>query len=161
MSSVPDEWLSHFLGVGYRYQDVYMNVLLLFNDLKKAVTIWNKTIDLWSDDQTRLRFIENDDNYWFVLYNLGSNLLLQRNVGFVKKMKLSENYDRFKSIYENKIIIRFASYKQKRRKKNEKHQGFELKLSKKFRYIHDVQFFSMAQIENDSLESIALASIKG
>ena len=76
-----------------------MNVLLLFNDLKKAVTIWNKTIDLWSDDQTRLRFIENDDNYWFVLYNLGSNLLLQRNVGFVKKMKLSENYDRFKSKY--------------------------------------------------------------
>jgi hypothetical protein len=137
-----------------------MNVLLLFNDLKKAVTIWNKTIDLWSDDQTRLRFIENDDNYWFVLYNLGSNLLLQRNVGFVKKMKLSENYDRFKSVYENKIIIRFASYKQKS-EKNEKHQGFELKLSKKFRYIYDVQFFSMAQIENDSLESIALASIKG
>ena len=158
MSSVPDKWISHFLGVGYRYQDVYMNFLLLFGDLKNAVSLWNKTIDLWSDDKTRLRFIENEGNYWCVLYNTGSNLLIQRNIGFIKKMKSSQNYERFKATYENKIIIRFASYKEKI--KNERNVGFELKLSKKFRYIYDVQFIDISQIENQSLESKALASIR-
>jgi hypothetical protein len=158
MKSVPDKWISHFLGVGYRYQDVYMNLLLLFDDLKNAISLWNKTIDLWSDDKTRLRFIENEGNYWCVLYNTGSNLLIQRNIGFIKKMKSSQNYERFKDTYENKIIIRFASYKEKI--KNERNVGFELKLSKKFRYIYDVQFIDISQIENQSLESKALASIR-
>ena len=136
-----------------------MNLLLLFNDLKNGVSLWNKTIDLWRDDKTRLRFIENEGNYWCVLYNVGSNLLIQHNIGFIKKMKLSENYERFKATYENKIIIRFASYKEKK-EKNERHDGYELKLSKKFRYIYDVQFIDISQIENDSLESSALASIR-
>jgi hypothetical protein len=49
-SSNPDEikqpifWFNNFVGVGYRYHDIYMNVLPLFKDKRYAFKLWKKTI---------------------------------------------------------------------------------------------------------------------
>jgi hypothetical protein len=57
-------WISDFLGVGYRYTDIFMNILILYSDRKKAIKIWNEDIHWWPDDQIILRFIEDNDYYW-------------------------------------------------------------------------------------------------
>ena len=62
MSANPDKWFSEFLGVGYRYHDIYMNVLLLFSSHIAAARLWNKTVDGWADDQIRLQFVEEKES---------------------------------------------------------------------------------------------------
>ena len=87
LSFGPSTWFKDFVGVGYRYHDVYMNVFPLFQDKMFAHRLWKKTIDGWPDDEIRLRFIEDGDHYWFILY--GGSKHTGDNTGFVKKIQKS------------------------------------------------------------------------
>ena len=80
-------WLNNFIGVGYRYYDIYMNVFPMFEDKMYAFKLWKKTIEWWPDDQIKLRFIEGDGNYWFILY--GGSDYKDDNTGFVKNVPIS------------------------------------------------------------------------
>lgn len=101
MNKGPNTWFSEFLGIGYRYQDIHMNVLLLFGDTRLAIKLWNKTISGWADDQVRLVFVEQGDNYWFILFQEDARLL-KGNMGFIKCVPMSHNYVKFKHRYELK-----------------------------------------------------------
>ena len=57
-----------FMGVGYLFYDVRPTVLLIFNKKKTLVNVWNKIIKWWPDDEIKLRFVETDDSFEFVLY---------------------------------------------------------------------------------------------
>ena len=128
MNANPDEWFSEFLGVGYRYHDIYMNVLLLFSSRISAARLWNKTVDGWADDQIKLQFVEEKDQYWFILFHEGSSLLLKDSIGFIKHVPKSKNYERFKTRFEDKIILRFAIYANKSNNKGVENAGYELNL---------------------------------
>ena len=119
--SKPQVWVNDFVGVGYRYHDVYMNVFPLFQDKMAAFKLWKKTVDWWPDDKIKLRFVEQGDSYWFILY--GGSDYKRDNTGFVKKVQFSENYERFKKRFldsvrsilerfdtERKEELRFNSY---------------------------------------------------
>ena len=64
VSSKPISWFGDFIGVGYRYHDIYMNVIPLFEDKMPAFRLWKKTIDWWPDDEIKLRFVEQGGSYW-------------------------------------------------------------------------------------------------
>ena len=89
MSKPSIVWFKDFVGVGYRYHDVYMNVFPLFSDKMFAFKLWKKTIEWWPDDKIKLRFVEQGDSYWFILY--GGSEYKGDNTGFVKKVPVSEN----------------------------------------------------------------------
>ncbi len=120
MDKIEKKWISDFLGVGYRYTDIVMNVLILYNDRKMAIKVWNENIHWWPDDQIVLRFIEDGDHYWFILYQRGKNLFSKENVGFFKKNQLTQNYLRFKENFDQKTILRFSLYKSVENKTNDK-----------------------------------------
>src|SRR5688500_4911416 len=111
MDKIEKKWISDFLGVGYRYTDIVMNVLILYSDRKLAIKVWNENIHWWPDDQIVLRFIEDGDHYWFILYQRGKNLFSKENVGFFKKNQLTQNYLRFKENFDQKTILRFSLYR--------------------------------------------------
>lgn len=161
MSARPDNWFSEFIGVGYRYHDIYMNVLLLFSNRMSAGRLWNKTIDGWSDDQIKLLFVEENDQYWIIVFHEGSSLLLKDTIGFIKKVPKSNNYDRFKTRFEDKVILRFAIYNDKPKSKQGKSAGFELNLLKKMKYVYRVDFLQYEEIPPNDMIFKTINEVKG
>jgi hypothetical protein len=149
LSSKPSYWFKDFLGVGYRYHDVYMNVFPLFEDKMSAFKLWKKTIEWWPDDAIKLRFVEQDDSYWFILY--GGSVYSNDNSGFVKKVPVSENYERFRVGYEKKVILRFGIYKESVKKKDG--SKYELEVLKKSKSVYDIAFLKYDELAPDSIES--------
>jgi hypothetical protein len=143
-SSNPDEikqpifWFNNFVGVGYRYHDIYMNVLPLFKDKRYAFKLWKKTIEWWPDDEIKLRFVEYNDKYWFILYG-GS---------------------RFKHGYEKQVLLRFAIYKENKNKEMTDNK-FGLELLKRSKSIFDIKFLNYFDLPSDSIESKCIQSMSG
>jgi hypothetical protein len=161
MSVRPDKWYTEFLGVGYRYHDVDMNVLLLFGNRRLAAAIWNKTIDGWADDKIKLMFIEEDAQYWLVLFHEGSSLLLKENTGFIKRVPLSTNYVKFKQRYDSKVILRFAIYNKIKSKPMENTAPlFNLSLLKKIKHVYGVGFFQYNEIPEKTTVFDAISGVR-
>jgi hypothetical protein len=148
MSNRPITWFNGFVGVGYRYYDIYMNVFPLFEDKKYAFKLWKKTIDWWPDDQIKLRFVEEDSNYWFILY--GGSEYKDDNTGFIKNVPSSKNYQRFKEGYEKKAILRFGIYKKRNKEGDE--EKYNLELLKKSKLVYDIKFLQYSDIPIESIE---------
>ncbi len=146
MGSIPISWFKDFAGVGYRYHDVHMNVFPLFNDKMFAFKLWKKSIEWWPDDGIRLRFVEQDNDYWFILY--GGSDYKQDNTGFVRRMPLSENYERFKVGFEKKAILRFGIYKDSTKKDTK----YDLEVLKKSKSVYDITFVKYSELSPDSIE---------
>jgi hypothetical protein len=161
-SSNPDEikqpifWFNNFVGVGYRYHDIYMNVLPLFKDKRYAFKLWKKTIEWWPDDEIKLRFVEYNDKYWFILY--GGSKYKGDNTGFVNHFHISENYKRFKHGYENQVLLRFAIYKENKNKEMTDNK-FGLELLKRSKSIFDIKFLNYFDLPSDSIESKCIQSM--
>ena len=143
-------WFNDFIGVGYRYYDIYMNVFPIFEDKMYAFKLWKKTIDWWPDDQIKLRFIEGDNDYWFILY--GGSKYKDDNTGFVKNVPISENYQRFKEGCGDKATLRFGIYKENTKNKKDSDEKFALELLKKSKSIYDIRFLRYSDLAFDSVE---------
>jgi hypothetical protein len=152
LGSTPIVWFKDFAGVGYRYHDVYMNVFPLFNDKMFAFRLWKKTADWWPDDKIRMRFVEQGDDYWFILY--GGSEYKGDNTGFVKKMPISENYQRFKAGYEKKAVLRFGIYKDNPKKKDG--GKYDLEILKKTKSVYDIEFLSYSDLQPESVEATCI-----
>jgi hypothetical protein len=153
-----------------------MNILLLFTDRKIPIKIWNENIHWWADDKIILRFIEDQDNYWFILYQHGKNLLSKENIGFFKKNPITQNYLRFKKNYEQKAILRFALYKnlemkiadndkdeengENNERENSKNINYELNIFKRMKTIYDVKFLKINELEDNSFEYSLIKNIE-
>jgi hypothetical protein len=149
LSSKPISWFKDFIGVGYRYHDVYMNVILLFADKRSAYQLWKKTVDWWPDDDIKLRFVEQDDNYWIIIY--GGSTYKDDNTGFAKKVQVSYNYKRFKEGYEKKAILRFGVYKENLKKKSDSGK-YDLEIFKKSKSVYDISFLKYENLLQQSTE---------
>jgi hypothetical protein len=152
VSSKSISWFGDFIGVGYRYHDIYMNVIPLFENKVSAYRLWKKTIDWWPDDEIKLRFVEQGDSYWLIIY--GGSTYKGDNTGFVKKVQVSDNYKRFKAGYENKAILRFGIYKENPKKKDDDNydRKYDLEILKKSKSVYDIAFLKYEELSPESTE---------
>ena len=153
----PIAWFDNISGVGYRYHDVYMNVLPLFKDKRYAFKLWKKTIEWWPDDEIKLRFVEYNDKYWFILY--GGSKYKGEKFGLVKDFLISENYKRFKRGYEKQVILRFAVYKENKNKETADNK-FSLELLKRSKSIFDIKFLQYFDLPSNSVEDQCIKSTR-
>jgi len=167
------KWISDFVGVGYRYTDIIMNILILYSDRKLAIKTWNENIHWWPDDQITLRFVEDGDYYWFILYQNGKNQLSKENIGFFKKNQLTQNYLRFKQNFDQKTLLRFALYKSVDNKTNDEDDDktknknvykknsppFEINIFKRMKTVYDVKFQNIRDLESDSIENSLIMNL--
>ena len=140
---------TEFIGVGYDYHDVHMNVFPLFEDKTRATELW-KTFEALEGDQIKIRFVEHQDNYWFIVYAAGPKL----NVEFVKRVPMSENYHRFKEAFLDKAILRFGIYKKKDggMEKSNKDRKFRFELLRKSKLVRDLKFMQYSELPVGSVE---------
>ena len=104
-------WFNDFLGVAYRYYDLRMNVVPLFEERKNAADLWHKVIHFWVDPSIKIRFVESGDKYWFVMASETKNP--DSNQSFFKVLAKSENYERFKNGHDGEAYLRLGVYSKK------------------------------------------------
>ena len=85
-----------------------MNVVPLFSDRKFATKLWTETVHWWVDPSIRIRFVEIDDHYWFIMGSESQKP--DTNKSFFKVLPKSENYERFKKGHGGEAYIRFGVY---------------------------------------------------
>ena len=177
-ASIP--WFSDFLGVAYRYFDLRMNVVPLFDERKQAANIWHETIHWWNDHSIKIRFVESGDKYWFVMG--GDSSKPQSNKSFFKILDKSANYDRFKKGHDGEAYLRLGTYTKKYKKdvkddavcncghikedheieynqdeclvedcKCNKFESFQVNLLKKKKTITDIKFIQEDNVKDDPL----------
>lgn len=176
--SVP--WCDDFLGIAYRYFDLQMNVAPLFDNRRHTVNLWNETMHWWPDYSIKLRFIESDDKYWFIL---GSDSQYpDTNKAFYKLLDKSASYERFKQGYGNEAYLRLGVYSKKYKLdvkddalcdcghesfdhgedtddetclyedcNCKKFESFEVKLLKKKKTVTDILFLDESNVKDDAL----------
>lgn len=104
----PIPWFDDFLGVAYRYYDLRMNLVPLFDDRTEANNLWYDTIHWWLDPSIKIRFVEIGDKYWFIM---GSDSQKpSSNMSFFKVLTKSENYERFKKGHDGEAYLRLGTY---------------------------------------------------
>lgn len=144
MSAADTMWFSDFMGVGYHFYDVHTKVLLIFNEKKPLLSAWGKVIKWWSDDEIKMRFVEENDSYEFVLY--GESRILTTRWVFLKALKASEHYKRFKEDYDGAAYLGLALYRPK-------DDSYELEVFKYRKKVTDVKFLKETDTEEDVIVS--------
>ena len=175
----PVPWFDEFVGVAYRYYDLRMNVVPLFTDRKKAANLWHDSINWWQDHSIKIRFVETEDDYWFVMG--ADSRRPQSNFSFFKMLPKSENYERFKKGHDGEAYLRLGIYSDKSLKdvkhdaicncghaaedhdKNDEDaclyevckcrnfQSFQVNLLKKKKTVTDIAFLDEKNVKDDSL----------
>lgn len=178
-SQSPIPWFDDFLGIGYRFYDLRMNVVPLFTERKQAIDLWRKTVNWWFDHSIKIRFVESSDSYWFIMGADSEHP--QSNISFFKKLDKSVNYERFKKGHDGEAYLRLGSYSDQYLKdvkksspcncghaaedhdKNDndaclyeicsckKFESFEVKLLKKKKTVTDIAFLDEKNIKDDPL----------
>ena len=135
-------WMNDFLGVGYRFYYLRMNVFPIFSDKKQANKIWESMIKWWIDPSIKIRFVEVDDDYWFVMG--GDTPFPESNKSFFKILKKSEHYERFKKGHNGEAYLRMGVYR-------EKNESSPVELFKKKKLVTDIKFLQESQVKDDDL----------
>ena len=134
------DWFEDFLGLGYHVYDMIPSIYLIFDSRKKIRDTWNDIIKYWPDDEVKIRFFEGDVNYEFVLY--GQSRILTTTWVFVKSLKISEHYGKFKEEYNGSVSLQLALYFPKEKK-------YELEIFKFKKKVTDVQFLKAQDVDDD------------
>jgi hypothetical protein len=135
-------WFDAFMGVGYEFYEVRSKVILIFDKKKTLLNAWNKIIKWWPDNEIKMRFVETNHSYDFILY--GDSSVLEARWVFLKALKLSQHYKTFKDDYEGAASLRLALYIPKR-------DSYELELFDYTKRVTDVMFLEEALRETDSI----------
>ena len=173
-------WYNDFIGVAYRYYDLRMNVVPLFDDRKVAADLWHRTIRNWIDPSIKVRFVDSGDKYWFILASETKNP--DTNQSFYKILAKSENYERFKNGHEGEAYLRLGVYSKKyfndvkgdaicncghekedHDDEDEQHdclyedcdcmkfESFQVNLLKKKKTVTDIAFLDESEVKDDAL----------
>ncbi|MDI1494997.1 MAG: hypothetical protein K8823_303 [Cenarchaeum symbiont of Oopsacas minuta] len=104
-------WRDDVLGVAYRYYDLRMNVVPLYNDMNKVTDLWNNTCNWWVEHSIRVRFIESGEKYWFAIG--AESTRPDNNIFLCKELEISKNYERFKKGHDGEAYFRLGAYEKK------------------------------------------------
>ena len=124
-------WFDAFMGVGYEFYEVRTKVILIFERKKTLLNAWSKLIKWWPDDEIKMRFVETNHSYEFILY--GDSVVLENRWVFLKALKVSEHYKTFRDDYEGAAYLRMAIYRPKG-------DSYELELFDYKKKVTDVMF---------------------
>ena len=179
-SDSPISWFDNFVGIAYRYYDLRMNLIPLFDDFKKAQAFWRETIKWWNDHSIKIRFVETGDTYWFIMG--AESRKTEDNRFLFKVLPKSSHYDRFKKGQEGTAYLRLGTHSIKFKKdvkddakcncghiKEDHEEGkgndsclfedcdcrkfetFQINMLKKKKTVTNIKFLTEAEVKDDVL----------
>lgn len=151
MTDTKINWFDDFLGLGYHMYDVKPTIFLMFDGRKKVGNAWNKIIKYFPDDEIKIRFVEREPNYDFVLYC--ESRILSTTWVFLKTLKISEHYKQFKEDYEGAANLKLALYVPKK-------DTYELEIFKYMKRITNLKFSTESEVEQDFVLSRSIQNLR-
>lgn len=145
------DWFENFLGLGYHLYDVRPVLILLLDNRKEIANTWNKIVKYLPDDEIKVRFVEKESTYEFVLY-CESRILLTTYV-FLKSLNMSEHYKQFKDDFDGAAVLKLALYIVKKDKTT------ELEIFKYQKRLTNVKFLTEAEAEQDFIVTRAIEKL--
>lgn len=139
------------MGLGYHLYDVRPTVYLILDGRRKISNTWNRIIKYFPDDEIKMRLIEKDSTYEFILYC--QSRVLSTTWVFLKSLKISENYKKFKQDYQGVSLLKLALYVPKK-------GTHQLEIFKYDKRITDVKFMTEYEAEQDFILSRALHNLR-
>ena len=146
------DWFDDFLGLGYHLYDVRPVLLLLIDQRKKVANTWNKILKYFPDDEIKVRFVETDSKYEFVLYC--ESRILQSTWVLFKSLNLSEHYRQFKEDYDGAAVLKLALYIKKKDNTN------ELEIFKYQKRLTNVKFIKDDEAQQDFVVARSLQKLR-
>jgi hypothetical protein len=134
---------TEYLGLGYIFDKSVWNVFPIFADYFEAQKLWNNQVELIEERNFKMRFIEHQDGYKFMLYAEPLSQT-EANFAFYRRLNLSKNYRAFKSGFKDQAVFRFGILD------SESQPNY---LSK-FKIVSDVEFLNQENIHENSIEWI-------
>jgi len=117
-------------------------LLLLFRNRSDASKIWHDVLRWWIDDEIRIRFVETGERYQFIMYC--ENRILQDIWSFVKLLKVSDHYKKFKISFKDRALLGMAVYRPTG-------DSYNLHILKNTKRISDIRFMREADVEEGSM----------
>jgi len=145
------DWFDDFIGLGYHMYDVRPTIFLIFDGRRKITNTWNKIIKYFPDDEIRVRFIEKESNYEFILY-CQSRVLLTTWV-FSKTLNISEHYRQFKEDYDGAANLKLVLYVPKK-------GTYELEIFKYQKRITDLKYLAESEVEQDFIVARSIQKLR-
>jgi hypothetical protein len=139
------KWFDAFAGIGYYFHDVRPLLLLVFEKRNELFYSWKKVLKWWPEDDMRIRFVETNDSYKFIMYC--ESLVPDTDTVFLKFLNMSENYKKFKVEYEGAANLGLAI----RRKSHE--DKFELEIFKYRKRIANLRFLNEGEDDDKVVAS--------
>ena len=145
LPGIGSKWFDGFSGVGYYFHDVRPLLLLVFEKRAPLFDAWKKVLKWWPEDDIRLRFVEKESSYRFIMYC--ESIVPDTDIVFLKLLGLSDNYKKFKSEYEGAANLALAI------RHKSKEDKFELEIFKFRKRITNVRFMTGAEADETVVSS--------
>lgn len=131
-------------GVGYALGKELMLYLLFDKRKKKEIDIlWAEYLEPYEDDDFRIRFVEDGDQYAFIMFKGGSD---EPGFGFCKDgLDVRGHYSEYKKGFKDELLFTYGIK-----------QDDAMRLSERYKIVSDVKVMDVSAVEEGSIENDAL-----
>ncbi len=137
-------WFTDYFGIGYSIDKKGWSVFPIFSNPLSAKMIWNDQIESVDEQTLKMRFIEYENEYKFILFPFPFEKD-RVNFGFYRSISSLKTYKVFKRNLPIKAFFTFGTFG----------DGFKPNILNKSKVVSDIQFFKKADVKENSIEWIA------
>jgi hypothetical protein len=134
-------WFAHYLGLGYLLDRRGWHIFPIFKEASEARQVWDECVDPLDETGLRMRFVELDGEYEFILYSEPFSKE-KPNFGFYRRFDISQNYGVFKQRCTGTAFFRFGVLR----------AGQSPLVFKKFKVVTNIKFMKREEIAKGSPE---------
>ena len=137
-------WYTDYFGIGYALDKKGWSVFPIFTNPSSAKMLWNDQIESLDEQTLKMRFIEYENQYKFILYPFPFQKE-RVNFGFYRSISSLKTYKIFKRNFPSKAFFTFGTIG----------DGSKPDIFNKAKLVSDIQFFKKADVKENSIEWIA------
>ena len=137
-------WFTEYAGIGYVYDGKEWSIFPLFRSESEAEKVWMEFIEPLNEKNLRMRFIERNGEYEFMLYPFPLSAQ-EPNFAFYRTLASSENYRVFKQRCKGQALFGFGVLK------GEENPT----IFSRTKLVTDIKFMKSSEVKKGSLEWIA------
>ncbi len=137
-------WYTDYFGIGYALDKKGWSVFPIFSNPLNAKMIWKDQIESLEENTLKMRFIEYENKYKFILYPFPFQKN-KVNFGFYRSINSLKTYKIFKRNFPNKAFFTFGAIG----------DGSKPDVLNRAKLVSDIQFFKSTDVKENSIEWMA------
>jgi hypothetical protein len=129
-------WCDNCIDIGYALGETIMMFILFEREREKEMdSLWEKRVEPFGGDEFKMKFIEDGDEYAFVMYRESpeNGLIVGPRR---KKLEANERYENFKMSLQDEFLFTYGFS-----------TGERFRLAERYKIIRDIEFLRRSEIK--------------